>query len=102
MMRLEKIFVIPAVVAIALATGACAERHLDRWENSQRFEGPGFGDNHRQVMAKHIVNPEPVKPTDAQSAVEAERLSVGMGKYMKDAIEGAGAVSGGSTGSQIR
>jgi type IV pilus biogenesis protein CpaD/CtpE len=95
MMRLEKMFVISAVVGIALATGACSEHSLDLWQNSHKAEGPGFGDSHRQMMAKHIVNPEPVKPTDMDSAVEAERLSVGMKDYMKGgATSGKGAGAG--------
>ncbi len=94
MMRLEKVFVITAVLGMALATGACAERTLDLWQNSHRAEGPGFGDTHRQMMAKHIVNPEPVKPTAKDSAVDAERMSVGIGFYLKGGRpsgEGAGA-----------
>ncbi len=91
-MRLEKLFVIPAVLLLALATGACAERTLDYWQNSHRAEGPGFGDAHRQMMARHIVNPEPAIPGGKGSAMEAERLSVGMGDYLKgDSGSGLGA-----------
>ncbi len=99
-MRLEKMFVISAVLGMALATGACAERTLDLWQNSHRAEGAGFGDTHRQMMAKHIVNPEPVKPTAKESAVEAERVSVGIKKYLKDAV-GSGGGSGGGVKTTI-
>jgi type IV pilus biogenesis protein CpaD/CtpE len=95
MMRLEKMFAISAVMGIALATGACSEHSLDLWQKSHKAEGPGFGDAHRQIMAKHIVNPEPAKPADTDSAVEAERTSVGIGLYLKGgATSGKGAGAG--------
>lgn len=100
MMRLEKMFVISAVLGMALATGACAERTLDLWQNSHRAEGAGFGDAHRQMMAKHIVNPEPVKPTARESAVEAQRLSVGMKDYLKGEVGDAS--RGGGSGTSIK
>ncbi|MCZ6447832.1 MAG: hypothetical protein O6831_06290 [Alphaproteobacteria bacterium] len=100
MMRLEKVFVITAVLGMALATGACTERTLDLWQNSHRTEGPGFGDTHRQMMAKHIVNPEPVKPTAKDASVEAERLSVGMKDYMKGEV--AGSSGGGGSGTSVK
>ncbi len=99
-MRLEKMFVISAVLGMALATGACAERTLDLWQNSHRAEGAGFGDTHRQMMAKHIVNPEPVKPTARESAVEAQRTSVGMKDYLKGEVGGAS--RGGGSGTSVR
>ena len=99
-MRLEKVFVITAVLGMALATGACAERTLDLWQNSHRAEGPGFGDTHRQMMAKHIVNPEPVKPTARESAVEAQRTSVGMKDYLKGDVGGPS--QGGGSGSSVK
>ena len=104
-MRLEKVFVITAVLGMALATGACAERTLDLWQNSHRAEGVGFGDAHRQMMAKHIVNPEPVKPTAKDSAVEAERTSLGIKSYLKGEVRdsaGGGGGSGTSVKSTIR
>ena len=100
MMRLEKMFVISAVLGMALATGACAERTLDLWQNSHRAEGAGFGDAYRQMMAKHIVNPEPVKPTARESAVEAQRLSVGMKDYLKGEVGDAS--RGGGSGTSIK
>ena len=100
MMRLEKVFVITAVLGVALATGACAERTLDLWQNSHRAEGPGFGDTHRQMMAKHIVNPEPVKPTAKDSAVDAERTSLGIKSYLKGAV--AGSSGGGGSGTSVK
>ena len=87
-MRLEKMLVIPVVLGVALVTGACAENTLDLWQNSHRAEGPGFGDNHRQILAKHIVNPEPAKPNALESAVEAERMSPGMQDYMSGTAGG--------------
>jgi len=100
MMRLEKVFVISAVLGVALATGACAERTLDLWQNSHRAEGPGFGDTHRQMMAKHIVNPEPVKPTAKDSAVDAERTSLGIKSYLKGEV--AGPSEGGGSGTSVK
>ncbi|MCZ6847934.1 MAG: hypothetical protein O7F75_03700 [Alphaproteobacteria bacterium] len=100
MMRLEKVFVITAVLGMALATGACTERTLDLWQNSHRAEGPGFGDTHRQMMAKHIVNPEPVKPTAKDSAVDAERTSLGIKSYLKGAV--AGSSGGGGSGTSVK
>lgn len=100
MMRLEKVFVISAVLGVALATGACAERTLDLWQNSHRAEGSGFGDTHRQMMAKHIVNPEPVKPTAKDSAVDAERTSLGIKSYLKGAV--AGSSGGGGSGTSVK
>ncbi len=97
MMRLEKVFVISAVLGVALATGACAERTLDLWQNSHRAEGPGFGDTHRQMMAKHIVNPEPVKPTAKDSAVDAERTSLGIKSYLKGEVAGSSGIGGSGT-----
>ena len=97
-MRLEKVFVITAV--LALATGACAERTLDLWQNPHRAEGPGFGDTHRQMMAKHIVNPEPVKPTAKDSAVDAERTSLGIKRYLKGEV--AGPSGGGGSGTSVK
>gem|GEM_PF-4847021 len=99
-MRLEKVFVISAVLGVALATGACAERTLDLWQNSHRAEGPGFGDTHRQMMAKHIVNPEPVKPTAKDSAVDAERTSLGIKSYLKGEV--AGPSEGGGSGTSVK
>ena len=99
-MRLEKVFVITAVLGVALATGACAERTLDLWQNSHRAEGPGFGDTHRQMMAKHIINPEPVKPTAKDSAVDAERTSLGIKSYLKGAV--AGSSRGGGSGTSVK
>ncbi len=99
-MRLEKVFVITAVLGMALATGACAERTLDLWQNSHRAEGPGFGDTHRQMMAKHIVNPEPVKPTAKDSAVEAERTSLGIKSYLKGEVGGPS--GGGGSGTSVK
>ena len=98
-MRLEKVFVITAVLGMALATGACAERTLDLWQNSHRAEGPGFGDTHRQMMAKHIVNPEPVKPTAKDSAVDAERTTLGIKSYLKGEV--AGPSGGGGSGTSV-
>lgn len=100
MMRLEKVFVISAVLGVALATGACAERTLDLWQNSHRAEGPGFGDTHRQMMAKHIVNPEPVKPTAKDSAVDAQRTSLGIKSYLKGAVGGSS--RGGGSGTSVK
>ena len=100
MMRLEKMFVISAVLGMALATGACAERTLDLWQNSHRAEGVGFGDAHRQMMAKHIVNPKPVKPTAKDASVEAERLSEGMKDYMKG--EAGGSSDGQGSGTSVK
>ena len=99
-MRLEKVLVLTAVLGIALATGACAERTLDLWQNSHRAEGPGFGDTHRQMMAKHIVNPEPVKPTAKDSAVEAERTALGINSYLKGEVGGPS--GGGGSGTSVK
>ena len=94
MMRLDKLFAISAVLGMALATGACAERSLDLWQNPHRAEGAGFGDTHRQMMAKHIVNPDPAKPNAKDAAVEAERTGLGIQEYMKGGVEIDGESSG--------
>lgn len=96
-MRLEKLFVVSAAVGIALMAGACAQRYVDLWQNPHRAEGEGFGDNHRQLMAKHIVNPDPANPTDMDSAVEAQRLNKGMDDYMKGDSGGLGGGKGGTS-----
>ncbi len=93
MMRLKKLFVISAALGIALATGGCAENSLELWQHPHRAEGAGFGDNYRQLMAKHIVNPEPVKPTANDSAVEAQRIAVGMKTYLKGGGGSSGTVT---------
>ncbi len=97
MMRLEKLFVISAAMGIALATGACAENSLELWQHPHAAEGPGFGDNYRQIMAKHIVNPEPVKPTVREAAVEAERTGLGISDYLKGEVRAAPTRAGGSS-----
>lgn len=98
-MRLEKLTVIGAVIGVGLLTAACAEqRYIDYWEKPHAAEGPGFGDVHRQNMAKHIVNPEPATPNANESAVEGQRIYLGTDAYMQNKVKAPEAQSTGSRG----
>jgi hypothetical protein len=99
-MRLDKLTVIGAVIGVGLMTAACAEqRYIDYWEKPHAAEGAGFGDVHRQNMARHIVNPEPATPNDNEAAVEGTRVTLGTDAYMKNKVkQPRGVTTGGSSG----
>ena len=99
-MRLEKLTVIGAVIGVALLGGACTERAVELWEKPHVAEGQGLGDVTRQNMAKHIVDPDPAKPTASEAAVEGERIGIGSTRYMQNKVlkpKGT-TISGGSGG----
>ena len=99
-MRFQKLTVIGAVIGVSLFTGACTERAIELWEKPHKAEGLGLGDTTRQNMAQHIVNPEPAKPTESESAVTGERIGLGVQRYNQNkSIKPKGTEIGGSGGS---
>lgn len=87
-MRLQKLTVIGVVIGVSLMAAACAEqRYIDYWEKPHAAEGPGFGDVHRQTMAKHIVNPEPATPNANEAAVDGTRIGLATDAYMKNRVK---------------
>ncbi len=83
-MRIRKVIAASAVLGFGLMVGACAERTYQLWENSNEAEGMGFGDNHRQIIAKHVVNPQPASPTSRESALDGDRATLGIQNYKKN------------------
>lgn len=100
-MRLRKLTVIGAVAGVSLMASACAEqRYIDYWEKPHAAEGAGFGDVHRQNMAKQIVNPEPATPNANEAAVDGTRIGLATDAYMNNKVKPPKATStgGGSSG----
>ena len=100
-MRFQKLTVIGAVFGACLITGACTERAIELWEQPHEAEGLGLGDATRQNMAKHIVNPEPAKPSATDQAVSGDRIGLGVTRYNQNKSikpKGTEISGGGSSG----
>ncbi len=83
-MRIKNIS-IALVLVFGLAVAGCT-REAQLWNQSQEYEGEGYGDATRQTYARQIVNPDAAKPSATDAARDGERAILGIGKYKKGEV----------------
>ena len=98
----KNLSVVCAVLGVGLMAGACTERAIELWEKPHDSVFSGHGDTHRQILAKHIVNPEPVSPTAQDSAVEGQRVTLGVDRYLRNEATISATSGGGSGGVSVK